>query len=70
MKLVQAIQYKLQVKMSQAYGKARELYYELIKEYLENRMHPNHLELLKAGKITFRDDSFIISDPGSFNICR
>ena len=50
--------------MSQAYGKGRELYNKLKKEYLENRMHPNHIELLKAGKITFRDDTYEISENG------
>ena len=48
--------------MSQAYGKGRELYKKLKKQYLENKMHPNFLDLLKAGKITFRDDTFDIPE--------
>ena len=37
------------------------VYLNLKEEYLENRMHPNHLELLKAGKIYFKDDTYMIS---------
>ena len=48
--------------MSQAYGKGRDLYKKFKKQYLENKMHPNFLDLLKAGKITFRDDTFDIPE--------
>lgn len=40
------------------------VYLKLKEQYLKNIMHPNHLELLQAGKNYFRDDSFFISDSG------
>ena len=48
--------------MSQTYGKGRELYKKLKKQYLENKMHPSFLDLLKAGKITFKDDTIDIPE--------
>ena len=32
------------------------------KEYLKNRMHPNHLEFLKAGKKYLKDDTYEIPE--------
>ena len=49
--------------MTQAYGRAKQVYDGLKKEYLENRMHPNHFDLLKAGKKYFKDDSFELIIP-------
>lgn len=45
------------------YGKAREEYLKLRERYLNNKLHPNHLQLLRAGKRYFKDNSYVISDP-------
>lgn len=50
--------------MSQVYGKAREEYLKLRERYLKNKLHPNHFELLRAGKRYFKDDSYILTGPG------
>ena len=65
LKIVQRILYKLEVKVSQVsqvYGKARMVYLKLKEEYLKTQMHPNHLELLKAGKQYFKDYTYRISE--------
>lgn len=49
--------------MSDIYNKARKEYLKLREQYLNNELHPNHLEGLRARKKYFKDNSYELLMP-------